>query len=133
MAYYVSQYLCLYSLNSGDTLEKSEPSQLTYPPPTSLLDQRNPKPSPSPLLNQASSMALSYTPTSLGLTSTQRLCKERTSVVVRSVSKAGLGFRFCSGLVHHSFRNKTILPFAASHEESVSKLPISYMVFFHLL
>ncbi|XP_055812768.1 protein FATTY ACID EXPORT 3, chloroplastic isoform X2 [Solanum dulcamara] len=69
-------------------------------------------------------MALSYTPTSLGFTSTQRLCKERTSVVVRSVSKAGLGFGFRSGLVHHSFRNKTILPFAASHEESPSDVEL---------
>lgn len=66
-------------------------------------------------------MALSYTPTSLGLTSTQKLCNIRTSLVVRSVSKASLGFGFRTGLIplaQHSFRNTTILPFAASHEES---------------
>ncbi|MCE3051172.1 hypothetical protein HAX54_049038 [Datura stramonium] len=79
----------------------------------------NPNPSPSPLLKQASSMALSYTSTSLGFTSNQIPCKERTFLVVRSVSRAGLGFR--SGLVplaQRSFGNRSILPFATSHEES---------------
>lgn len=73
-------------------------------------------------------MALSYTPTSLGLTSTQKLCNIRTSLVVRSVSKASLGFGFRTGLVplaQHSFRNTTILPFAASHEESVSDIHLT--------
>ncbi|KAM3382498.1 protein FATTY ACID EXPORT 3, chloroplastic [Capsicum galapagoense] len=80
----------------------------------------NPNPSPSPLLKQSSSMALCYTP-SLGFTSTQRPCKERTFLVVRSVSRAGLVFDFLSGflpLAQHRFRNRSILPLAASHEES---------------
>ncbi|CAN4115942.1 unnamed protein product [Withania somnifera] len=76
----------------------------------------NPNPSLSPLLKQASSTAVCYTPASLGPTSTQRLCKERTFVVVRSVSRAGLGFG--SGLAQRSFRNRSILPFVSSHEES---------------
>lgn len=133
MAYYVSQLLCLYSLNSGDFILEKKASHLSLPTTAhfsvNLTEESkaitNPKPSPSPLLKQASLMALSYTPTSLGFTSTQRLCKERTFLVVRSVSKAGLGIGFRSGLVplaQYSFRNRAILPCAASHEESVSDI-----------
>ncbi|KAK4359554.1 hypothetical protein RND71_021783 [Anisodus tanguticus] len=75
----------------------------------------NPNPSPCSILKQASSsMALCYTPTSLGF---QRPCKERSFLVVRS----GLFFGSTSGLVplaRRSVRNRSILSFAASHEES---------------
>ncbi|KAJ8533164.1 hypothetical protein K7X08_016053 [Anisodus acutangulus] len=63
-------------------------------------------------------MALCYTPTSLGF---QRPCKERCFLMVRSGLCSGSGSSSSSVLVplaRRSVRNRSILSFAASHEES---------------
>ena len=78
----------------------------------------NPNPSSSHFLNQAPSMALCYSPASLGFTSIETP-KGKAFVVVRSVSPAGFGFGSgLTPLARRNLRNRSILSFAASHEES---------------
>nr|XP_009758431.1 PREDICTED: uncharacterized protein LOC104211126 isoform X3 [Nicotiana sylvestris]XP_009758432.1 PREDICTED: uncharacterized protein LOC104211126 isoform X4 [Nicotiana sylvestris] len=84
----------------------------------------NPNPSSSHFLNQAPSMALCYSPASLGFTSIETP-KGKAFVVVRSVSPAGFGFGSgLTPLARRNLRNRSILSFAASHEESPSDVEL---------